>query len=258
MLRRFPDSPSPEEFKAMSPGEQGRIVKKFLGTRSVGIFTRSMNSASQAHASTNSMGNSGPAESARPAVLTLPPRNPITTPPPPTRMRDIWQQRVIRRANSVTGATTAGSANQASANQANNLSPEGKFRVFFEGRSWDTEVSKRLLFTTKTFNSTGVEENGTSLALENLEVTEDDFYQLVNDDYGSTLAAHHSAVDDGSLGSLQYVSAEEGLTESVNEPVWPENPKDISLARENSDLRVCCSLFTLVTVFATCILGGFR
>lgn len=229
MLRTHPDSPSIGEFGAMDPGEQGRIVKKFLGTKSLGIFTRNMNAASHVRISANPAENQNSVHGVGPMASS----SSVNAAPPfvsRTRLQDIWLQRTTVQANTAASAT--------------GVSPTGKFNAFFETRNWDARVladqaSNQPLSTSESStNSTTIDGSGTSPS-KHLEISGDQFFQLLNDYYESVPATYHCDSDNG--------SAEGGALEGSQKPDGLER-----MARENSDLRVCCyyPIFTNIVSIA--------
>lgn len=232
MLARYSEAPSAGELKAMNFEKQVKIVKQFLGTKSAAVYTRSMNSASRVQDSANSAGGLNSAGNVDSAA-TLPPVTPIHAPVPRTRMRDTWRQRIARQAHPVV-----------TDDQGNELSPEGRYRVFLESRTWNPGADSQPSATVEPFidPTAAVGGNGTNVTLGQLRASEDEFLQLANNNYRSASATDSrdsDSDDDDSTNSLQYVSAGEGTAGGSNRPDWPENPEDISLARENSDLKVC-------------------
>lgn len=212
MLRMHFDAPSPEEFKTMNPGEQGQIVKKFLGTKSLGIFIRNMNAASQIRVSVDSANNVGP------MIPSLQSANSVPPPISRTRLQDIWLQRIAAHGNAATGVHSA-----------------GKFNTFLETRNWDArvladQVSSQPLSTTESF--TTVDGGGTSPS-KHLDVSGDQFFQLLNDYYQSA-PADNNGPGDGPIGLRQRASARSRAAEGNQRPDGLGG-----MARENSDLRVC-------------------
>lgn len=200
----------------MDPGEQRQVVKEFLGTKSLGIFIRNMNSASQVRVSANSAENRnyvhgvGPMASS-PSINAVPPF--VSR----TRLQDIWLQRTAAQANTASSAAA--------------VSPVGKFNTFFETRNWDARVlsdqaSHQLLSSSELFtNSTTVDGNSTSPS-KYLEISGDQFFQLLNNYYESVPATYNCDSDNG--------LAESRASDGSQKPDGLER-----MARENSDLRVC-------------------
>lgn len=199
----------------MDPGEQRQVVKKFLGTKSLGIFIRNMNAASQVCVSASSTENRNSVHGVGPMVS-----SPSINAAPPfvsrTRLQDIWLQRTTAQAN--TAPSTTG------------VSPVGKFNAFFETRNWDAQVlsdqaSHQLPSSEFSTNSTTVDGSSTSPS-KHLEISGDQFFQLLNDYYESVPATCGCGSDSG--------SAEGRASDGSQKPDGLER-----MARENSDLRVC-------------------
>lgn len=202
MLRIHSGAPSPKYFTAMDPGEQKQTVKKFLGTKSLAIFIRDMNTASQARISVDSAVNQNPVW-------------PVAPPP-------------------VQGAGLQGACQQNTTAQANAATSPGKFNKFLETRNGDAQVlaneesPQRPPATRPVTGPITVGENGTPPS-EQLDVSGDQFFQLLSDYYGSAPATYNCDSDNNPADLRQHVSFEGRRPEG-----WER------MARENSDLRVCC------------------
>lgn len=215
MLRTYSDGPSIGEFGAMDPGEQRQIVQKFLGTKSLGIFIRNMNAASQVRVSANSAENRNSVHGVGPMAS-----SPSVNAVPPfvsrTRLQDIWLQRTAAQAN--TASSAAG------------VSPVGKFNAFFETRNWDARVlsdqASHQLPSSESFTSSTTVDGSSASPSKHLEISGDQFFQLLNDYYESVPATYNCDSDNG--------SAEGRASDGSQKPDGLER-----MARENSDLRVC-------------------
>lgn len=186
MLKMHSGAPSAEEFGSMSPGQQGRTIKRFLGPKSLGIFIRNMNVASSANSAGLMASGFSPAVSR-------------------TRLQDIWLQRI---------AAGAGAAR---------AHPEG-FKRFLETRNRAGRASSKPLSSGGSF----------ATASAHLDVSEDQFFQLLNDYYQSA-PANSGGPEDIPGDSRQRVPAEGRAPEGSKKPVGQDG-----MARENTDLRVCC------------------
>lgn len=129
-----------------------------------------------------------------------------------TRLQDIWLQRI---------AAGAGAAR----------AHPGGFKRFLETRNRAGQGSSRPLSAAE--SSTNPTTAGTS-ASAHLDVSEDQFFQLLNDYYQSVPAG---GGDPGDVpgDSRQRVPAEGRASEGSKKPVGQDG-----MARENTDLRVCC------------------